>query len=321
MCGIAGFVGITDPIQRLAFVTSAGVGIDSRGGDASGYLSVDRKTGRLFHAKRVGTWLDSKRKFQKRVASGDMAMMHARWATCGDKKAQDQAHPFEIKREGRTKLFGMHNGCIWNAKESATANGRRFSVDSCELFELMADGDVEGIQDLDGYGVITWFVPGTNYVNMVRLSSHSEIVVVSLKTGGIAWASTWEILQDALEFAELEADYDFQVPDVGRIYQFRDGGVYKTQVDGIQFESRMPEEAPESWESALIAQWEKEQEEKDKLEEAYLDMLRNSNQDDPFEEPEKAPMFDAALRTSWERDQDEYEDRHPEYPSIAAMYR
>ncbi len=312
MCGLGGFVGIKDPLARLAFVASLGAGIDSRGGDASGYVNIDRSNGNIYHAKRVGTWLQARRKFQKRAALGDMCIMHARWATCGSKKAQDQAHPFEIKRDGRTKLFGAHNGCIWNAEDSAKANGRgaSYTVDSKELFELMADGDIEGIQDLDGYGVITWFVPGTNYINMVRLSGHSEIVLVSLKSGGIAWASTWDILSDALDFADLEADYDYQVPDIGRIYQIRDTGVYKTQVDGIQFESKMPEEEPQSWESKLIAQWEAEQEEKEKLEEAYRDLLECSDDRDV------PPMFDAALRTSWERDEEEYE-----YPSIAAMYR
>ncbi len=309
MCGLGGYVGINDPVSRLAFVSSLGVGIDSRGGDASGYVSVNRSNGAIYHAKRVGTWMHAKRKFTKRASLGDMSIMHARWATCGDKKMQDQAHPFEIKREGKTKLFGAHNGCIWNAEESASINERDFSVDSKELFELMADGDIDGIQDLDGYGVITWFVPGANHINMVRLSGHSEIVVVSLKSGGIAWASTWAILQDALEFAHLEADYEFAVPDIGRIYQFRDGGVYKTQVEGIQFEARMPEEEPESWESKLIAQWQTEEDEKEELEAAYRDMMECQKEDRP-------PMFDAALQTSWERDEEEHE-----YPSIAAMYR
>ncbi len=236
---------------------------------------------------------------------GDMCIMHARWATCGNKKNQDQAHPFEIKRDGRTKLFGAHNGIIWNADESAKANGRKYTVDSKELFELMADGDVDGIQDLDGYGVITYFIPGSNHINMIRLSEHSEIVVVSLKTGGLAWASTWDILSDALDFAELEAEYDFQVPDIGRVYQIRESGVYKTSVEGIMFEAK---KEPESWEAKLIAQWEAEQKEKEELEEAYRDYLRNSEEDRP-------PMFDAALHTSWERDEDE------EYPSIAATWR
>lgn len=296
-------------------MNSLGTGIDTRGGDASGYVTINRETGTLYNAKRVGPWCGARRKFAKRAAMGDMGIMHARWATCGNKKSQDQAHPFEIKREGETKLFGMHNGCIWNAKKSAKANGREksYNVDSKELFELMADGDIEGIQELDGYGVITWYVPGSNYINLVRLSKHSDICVVSLKGGGMAWASTWSILSDALDFAELEADLDFQIPDIGRIYQIRDTGVYKTNVEGVLFESKLPdEEAPESWESELIARWEKEQEEEDK-QEMYRELMMQATGEDDRDSP---PMFDAALRTSWERDEDEQE-----YPSIAAMYR
>ncbi len=319
MCGISGFAGIKDPIARINLVSAMGLGIDNRGGDASGYVNVDRETGKIHHAKRVGTWFESKRKFQRRAALGDMCIMHARWATCGNKKSQDQAHPFEIKRKGQTLLFGAHNGVIYNARDSAKKNNREasYTVDSKELFELLADGDLEGITKLDGYGVITWYEPGSNHVKMIRLSSHSEIVVVSLKTGGIAWASTWDILQDALEFAELEAEYDFAVPDIGRIYQFRDTGVYKTSAEGIMFDSALPNsDSPEDWEAKLMAQWEEEQEEKDRLEEAYFALLDAANLDD---DPSEAPrMFDEALRTSWERDEEEFER---EYPSIAAVFR
>lgn len=319
MCGLGGYVGISAD-HRAAFVQALGIGIDSRGGDASGYLAVSRSSGNLVHAKRVGTWTHSKNKFRRKAAMGDMAIMHARWATCGSKTAQDQAHPFEIKRDGQTKLYGAHNGCIWNAKESAKVNGRVFSVDSKELFELMADGDVDGIQELDGYGVITWYVPGTNYINLVRLSDHSEICVVSLKSGGIAWASTWSILSDALEFAELEADSEISVPEIGRIYQLRDRGVFRSDVDGIKFESKGLEEAPESWEVKLIASWEAEEEEKENL---YWELMNAKDGDD--DDRDVPPMFDSKLQTSWERDMErdiEIEDETAgPYPSIAAMYR
>ena len=294
ICGLAGFVGIRDPKVRRDLVDALGAGIDPRGGHASGYVNVDRDNDTYVHAKRVGSWTFSKNKFRRRASHGDMAILHSRWATCGNKNAQDQAHPYAIRRNGEVKLIGAQNGQIWNAEESAKFHNRPYDVDSRELFELMADGNVEGIQDLDGYGVINWFVPGTNYISLVRLSSHSEICVCSLKQGGIAWASTWDILRDALEYAELEADYEYNISEVGRVYHIRDSGVYRTPTTGISFDAKqLPESVPETWEKEL---WAKQQEQAE-LEEVYRDMMMAKWGDDK-------PMFDEHLYTTWEREKE-----------------
>ncbi len=298
MCGIAGYVGMSE-LHREDFVNQAGVGIDNRGGDSSGYLSVNRATQEFVVGKRVGTWSDSKWKFRRRAAAGDLLIAHARWATCGVKTKQEQAHPFEIVRNGEVKLRGAHNGCIWNAKESCVANGRPFTVDSKELFELMVDGDVEAIRELEGYGVITWHIPGTDHVNMVRLSDTSEICVVKLYGGGVAWASTWEILKDALEHAGLEAEAEYQIPIIGMVYQFKDTGVYRTTVTGICFDTK-----PQVWEDEVITKWEREQEE-DEAKSYYMELLKETDQEN---------NRDISLYSSWERDMDNDEDI--EYPRI-----
>ncbi len=197
---------------------------------------------------------------------------------------------------------------IYDAKESALANGRDFTVDSKEIFELMVDGDIEAIQNLSGYGVLTWYVPGAEHIGMVRLSDHSDICVVGLQAGGVAWASTWSILRDALEFAEIEAECEYAVPDIGRVYQFRDNGVYRTPVTGIKFDPPVVSDTPEDWEVKLMKAWAAEDEAKKEYEELLMGLEEESRADFP-------PM-DYALRTSWEKDEEEYE-----YPSIAGTYK
>jgi hypothetical protein len=302
MCGISGFIGIKGKAQR-ELVDSLGLGIDMRGGDASGYISV-ASHGAVTHAKKLGTWTGARNRFRRRC-SGDIVMMHARWATCGSKFKQDQAHPFEIRRDRKTVLWGAHNGCIWNADDSAKLNGRPYTVDSKELFNLLADGDIRGINNLDGYGVITWYAPGEEYVNMARLSDSSEICVVQVVGGGLAWASTWAILGDALEYAGLEADYEFNLDEIGRVYQMSAEGVVATSMTGLKLsEQRQLWKEPESWESEMIAK-----------------MMAEQDKDEEVEDDrDRMPAVDEHLRSRWERDTDDEDGEVKGYPSMAEAW-
>lgn len=304
MCGIAGFMGIKHKARR-DLVDSLGLGIDMRGGDAAGYVSIS-ESGAVTHAKKLGTWVGARNKFRRVAAGGETVMMHARYATCGSKYDQNQAHPFEIRREHKTALWGCHNGCIWNADDSAKANGRKYTVDSKELFQLLADGDVEGINELDGYGVITWIEPGTDYVSMVRLSSSSEICVVGVEGGGIAWASTWAILGDALDYADLVPSCEYKLEEVGLVYRMRATGVSESSITGIKFSegARFAWSAPESWESEMIAKMMAEEE--------------AAETDDTEPEDTRVPV-DEHLYSRWERDTDD-EDGEGTYPRMADYF-
>lgn len=162
-------------------------------------------------------------------------MMHARLATCGNREDVRQAHPYTIRRNGKTILWGAHNGQIWDAEDSAAYNGREYTVDSRELFELLADNDLAAIQRLNGYGVITWMTPHSPTVKLSRLSDHSEIVVARLAEGGIAWASTHAILANACEDVGLEISGLFDLDEIGRVYEIYGKGVIATKRDGIRF--------------------------------------------------------------------------------------
>ncbi len=233
MCGISGHLGITDPFAKIALTVSLGEGIDKRGGDAVGFLSI--KNSKLQVCKKLGTYKGASNRFLMTAVNADMCMMHARWATCG-KKTVEEAHPFVIKRNGRTKITGCHNGIVYNANESAKRNNRSVEVDSQEIFELIADGDIEGIKKLQGYGVVTYVRSETpDTIELIRLTDNSDIYVCELTNGGIVYGSTKTIVHDALELSNLEVKNSFKLDDIGRIYLLRTDGVYASNVSGYKF--------------------------------------------------------------------------------------
>lgn len=233
MCGLSGYIGLPlDTQTKLMLVLGLADGIDNRGGHSCGYASV-AEDGDLRYARKKGSWVRSRIRFIEGAAA-EVCMMHARYATCGNREDPMNAHPFAIRRNGRVVLWGAHNGMVPDAFKSAKFYEREINVDSQEIFELIADENYEGIRDMAGYGVITWIeTDHREYVNLARLSAHSDICVVSIKGGGVIWASTWKILKDALKFADLEVDREFKIEEIGRVYQIRADGVYKTKLDGI----------------------------------------------------------------------------------------
>lgn len=133
-------------------------------------------------------------------------MIHTRMATCG-KKTVDEAHPFHIKRNGRSVLWGMHNGVIHNARESAEKNDRPYSVDSKELFEVLADRNYEAFKNFTGYGTIVWIdAQYPQRITMARMSHSADLAIATIVGGGVMWASTRDILENAVKLSKLEID-------------------------------------------------------------------------------------------------------------------
>lgn len=232
MCGLAGYTGITGAFTRLALTASLGRGIDQRGGHAAGFLTGNSNG--VSCQRILGEWKKAPIEFIKEAASGEMCMMHARFATCGKHKV-NEAHPFTIRRDGQVVLWGAHNGMIIDAWESADLNDRKIRVDSQEIFELMADGDLKGLRDLTGYGVITWVeAKNPGVVCMARLTEDSDFCAMTVKEGGLVWASTQEIVTGAIEKARLTPGTEFSMPDIGRVYKLLPEGVYWTGKRGIR---------------------------------------------------------------------------------------
>ncbi len=235
MCGLSGFHSVNcDKQSKLMLILGLADGIDNRGGHACGYVSVKEGKNDLNYARKKGLWVRSRLRFIEGAAE-DICMMHARYATCGNRDDANNAHPFAIRRNGRVVLWGAHNGMVPEAFKCAAHYGRKIQVDSQEIFELIADGNLTALQNMGGYGVITWIdTDHRDYVNLARLSSHSEIVAVSVKGGGVVWASTKKILDEALKFADLEVDKEFKLDEIGRVYRIYSDGIRKSKLEGYR---------------------------------------------------------------------------------------
>ncbi len=237
MCGIGFAIGLqVDKEHKLMLILGLAEGIDGRGGNSNGYCSVD-SDGDLRFAKKSGPMTRSRLRFLE-GAVGGVSLLHSRWATCGRKDSAEQAHPFAIRRGGRTVIFLCHNGMVPDAWESAKANGRKIEVDSEELAHLVADGNFKAVQNMSGYGVVAWIhTDHRDVINIARLSQTSDMVLVSIKGGGFVGASTKKILTEALKFADLEAEEEIILDEIGRIYQISAKGVFKTPQTGLHVQN------------------------------------------------------------------------------------
>ena len=237
MCGLAGYASNElNEEQRKKLTLALGAGIDSRGGHAAGYISINKNS--IKYCKKLGRWLRAKQRFISTCAEGHMTLMHSRYATCGNKESIADAHPFAVKRNGQLKLWGAHNGVIHGAFDNAKKHGRNITVDSQEIFELLADRNYEEIQNLTGYGVVTW-VEASNHshINLAKLTSSGDIVVHTLKEGGVVWASTSYILNEALKIAGLNTDKEYRGLETGRVYIIRPDGMFETKIEGVKLGS------------------------------------------------------------------------------------
>lgn len=237
MCGLAGYASNDlNEDQRKKLTLALGAGIDSRGGHAAGYISINKHA--IKYCKKLGRWLRAKQRFITTCAEGHMTLMHSRYATCGSKESIADAHPFAVKRNGQLKLWGAHNGVIHGAFENAKKHGRNITVDSQEIFELIADRNYEEIQSLTGYGVVTWLEANDHsHINLAKLSSGGDIVVHTLKEGGVVWASTSYILNEALKIAGLNTDKEYKGLETGRVYIITPEGMFESKIEGVKLGS------------------------------------------------------------------------------------
>lgn len=228
MCGIAGYAGIPGWERRSKLTMGLALGIDLRGGDAAGFLALDGKTSPVI-SRRTGTWLGASDAFYDRATGGRRTLlMHARFATCG-KKTKSEAHPFEVRRNGQPVLWGVHNGVIYNAAQSATRHRRRYDVDSRELFELLADGQNEKISRLEGYGTIMWVeAKRPDRILACRMTESADLTLARTFGGGMVWGSTARIVHEAIGWTDLRAADWIDFKSVGTVYSIDAKGVHLT---------------------------------------------------------------------------------------------
>ena len=216
MCGISGYAGV--PIAKRQILTMAlGVGIDRRGGHAAGYLAM-RQDGSLDRGRTNKTWSTSDAGWMRTVWQSQLVAMHSRWATCG-RKIEQHAQPFKVQRQRKTVLWGMHNGVISNASHSAHRHKREYTVDSLEMFELLADNQLEKIARLNGYGAVAYVLgEDMKHIRLCRMSDSANMCVArSLSGNSTIYASSPDILENAAEHAGIEIEKPWEL-ETGKVY-------------------------------------------------------------------------------------------------------
>lgn len=221
MCGIGGYVNVTDPHARRMLTFGLGLGIDARGGDAAGYVSIPDDGGTVRYGRVIGEFAEASPRFWRAASTGAISMLHARFATHQNAKDVRCAHPFALKRGGRTVLYGAHNGVMSSAYESAAEHGRHVTVDSLELFELLADEAHAEINQQNGWGVISWIrADDKRAIRLCVLSDGGSLYVCKTKCGAVVYGSTKSIVDTALDMAEMTAAAHYK-HETGAVYAIR----------------------------------------------------------------------------------------------------
>jgi hypothetical protein len=140
--------------------------------------------------------------------------MHARFATHANKDKVDCAHPFAIKRDNEVKLWGCHNGVVSGAWASSSRHGRNFTVDSREVFELMADNLHHEILEMNGYGTLAWINDDDRHaIRLVMASSSAALWAAKTTCDAVVFGSTESIVREALAISNLEIKYHYDLKE------------------------------------------------------------------------------------------------------------
>lgn len=232
MCGIAGYY-CTDGHNSAvrAVLPLLGIFMTERGNQSWGW------TDGVNVSKYLGKVRDN---FDGNLhASSTSALLHTRWATFGEKVAEN-SHPFSIKG-----IIGVHNGMVYNHREIASKYNREYKVDSEMIFHHIADG--LDLKELEGYGTIVFYRDGELYLGrMVNDTKKEGELTLARTTWGYAWASTKEALDDALGMAAQYPRYYVDLKP-GQLYKFVGDQIVKVREIALKLSDSKPG-GKKSWE-------------------------------------------------------------------------
>ena len=123
---------------------------------------------------------------------------HVRYATHGTVSIRN-AHPFQMG-----EVMGAHNGVLSNHNKLADKMGKKIEVDSEVIFGALNRYKMKtALEKLDGDYAITFVKKDSSVVHLARESSRPMNVAYWKKARTLFWASTEEILQNALNLSGL----------------------------------------------------------------------------------------------------------------------
>ena len=222
MCGIFGFAKTSgrqsdNQLEILKRVVTELTDESSiRGTDSTGFSIIDEdnrytyKT--LVDSSTLVTEPDWYKLLDKVNRDTTIFMGHVRLATTGSVKVEN-AHPFNIG-----DVTGAHNGIIHNYNQvSKTLGKTKPDVDSQVLFQSLNNREMDrAFEDIDGDFAITWVKDSNKKIHLARESGRPMVVAYWKRARVLLWASTKEIMEDAmiraglrLPIREVEEDYIF----------------------------------------------------------------------------------------------------------------
>jgi hypothetical protein len=118
------------------------------------------------------------------------------------------------------------------------------TVDSREAFELLADKDYAAVNRLTGWGVLSWITNGTleerARIRLCVVTDGGALYVVRTKpfdgtpNGAIVYGSTREIVDSALDLAEIEKASVYAIK-TGVVYYAQGDTFYRTKEPALKF--------------------------------------------------------------------------------------
>jgi hypothetical protein len=189
MCGIFGFINCgTVPERKVLALLN-----ENRGIDATGFLFHDKKKDKLKMWKKAEAISDVIINNQEpnAVWESDLMLGHTRAgsSTCGQKKADENAHPFRYDN-----IIGAHNGFWYNWRSLRTdiknppKAVKDYDVDSQFAVYLLATQGVEGLTKLAGVGAMWWM--DLDDADKVHLWTwKKELAFTQPESGGFAFSS------------------------------------------------------------------------------------------------------------------------------------
>ena len=216
MCGIGGFC--LNPKDHGKIDT------DRLAGSLLMHLEVRGKhaTGMAWHeggkvrsrkaAVDATTWC----KKGEHVTGATSAILHTRYATQGDPANPMNNHPIATG-----SVVGTHNGTLDDGHDDDLFDmlgcERHGEVDSEALFALIAHGELDAVSAMElmrGRIALAWFDTRDSEptLHLARLHG-SPLAIGQTKNGSFMYASTMDILEDAVAHADVELAWKQVVPE------------------------------------------------------------------------------------------------------------
>jgi len=198
MCGIAGIYRRTDAdIPELnKFADELLRGIASRGRDATGYMTIDDSGSVQIEKSPVPTepFIAKRRRMR---ADTRTVLLHTRWATVGEAKNPNNAHPVVSG-----DCYATHNGTIYNADDLFETFGmpRLAQVDSeviPALVNVAGWDQVGAALGLASGGAAVAIVNGEKPKELILARVRDFPLVYVIANDFIVWASTESVITTA----------------------------------------------------------------------------------------------------------------------------